>query len=249
MAYWEAISSTFQGVALETPTQPYWEAISSHYVSVPMGSTQPGGWEKLTTGYNLQVPMGSTQPSGEWTKLTDGQTFKVPLGFVIPTGFTLVDEEVFPAGETYKGPAQRCTASFSFLPASWPGVKWFIDKMFANKVKQAVQDSGEQILTYKLYENGVDYYIVVEATNTAKAYVGLAWMPIIVAALALGGLIVIFLTVTSIEDFVYDVTGGGADAGKTITKWGLIALGIAGAAVIGIALVKKPSSQASKKAT
>jgi hypothetical protein len=249
MAYWEAISSTFQGVALETPSQPYWEAISSHYVNVPLQSTQPPGeWEKLDSR-SVNVPMGTGQPPGEWEKLTDGQTFKVSTGFSIPTGFEIVDEEVFPAGETYKGPAQRCTASFSFLPANWPGVKWFIDKLFANKVKQAVQDSGEQILTYKLYEKGIDYYIVVEATNSAKAYVGLAWTPIIIAALALAGLVVLFLTITSIEDFIYDVTGGGADAGKTITKWGLIALGIAGVTVIGIALFKKPSSQTQKKPT
>jgi len=70
-----------------------------------------------------------------------------------------------------------------------------------------------------------------------------------VAALALAGLVVLFLTITSIEDFIYDVTGGGADAGKTITKWGLIALGIAGVTVIGIALFKKPSSQTQKKPT
>lgn len=221
MAQWEQISSTFKSVSLQsTPPPAQWEQISSHYVSVPLGTT----------------------PSTGWQKLTQGQSFEVPQGFSIPTDFQLVDEEIFPDGEDYNGPAQRCTASFTFAPSNWPGVKWFIDKLFASKLKNAIADSGEKILTYKLYEKGFDYYIVIEATDSPSTYVGLAWAPVIMAALVVAGLIVLFLTITSIENFVYKNK-------DKVTQWGLIALGIAGVTVIGIALFKNPSSQAQKKPT
>jgi len=190
---------------------------------------------------SLSISPAPETPEG-WSQLAEA-TLHVEPGFEIPEGYELVDEKIYPDGETYSGPAQRCVATFTFLPANWPGSKWFIDKLFSGKISSKLKEQEAKPLTYRLYEKGWSYYIVIEATvpatsgigRAARAYVAaFPWAAVIIGALILAIIITIAVIIIKTEDFLYKSPG----AAKEITKWGLIALGIASVIVIGIAVAK-----------
>lgn len=156
----------------------------------------------------------------------------------IPSNFKLVESVVYPDGKTYSGPAERCMATFSFYPINWPGANWFIDHLIAKHMADKLSAAGAKPLTFKLYEDGFDYIMVIEAAKPvvqlAVGIVQIAWSTIVLAALILAALIVIFFIIKVTEDFIYKTPGAAIGAG-------LIALGIAGLLVIGLAIYKGSS--------
>jgi hypothetical protein len=98
--------------------------------------------------------------------------------------------------------------------------------------------AGAKPLTFKLYEDGFDYIMVIEAAKpvveSAVGAIQIAWSALVLAALILAALIVVFFTIKSIEDFVYKTPGPALGTG-------LIALGIGGVIVLALALSKGTS--------
>lgn len=245
----KSVSISFQAAP---PTG--WNKVGEASLSISPTTAPPTGWTKLGEASLVITPSAVTptwtklgeasltitpavvSPTG-WSKLGEA-SLTIQPGFEIPADYNLVDQKVYDDGKTYNGPAERCVASFSFLPTNFPGTKWFIDHLFADHIADKVKEQGEKPLTYKLYEKGTSYFIVIEATKTTAAatYVRhpFPWAAVIIAALVLAIVIVITVAIIKTEDFIYKAPGAAA----TITKWGLIALGIAGVVVVGIAISK-----------
>ncbi len=156
----------------------------------------------------------------------------------IPSNYKLVENITYPDGKTYTGAAERCLATFSFFPANWPGATWFIDSLIAKHMADKLSAAGAKPLTFKLYESGFDYIMVIEAAKpvmaSAVGAIQIAWSVIILAALILAALIVVFFTIKSIEDFVYKTPAAALTTG-------VIALGIGAIVVLGLAIANKTS--------
>ena len=157
---------------------------------------------------------------------------------IIPSNFELVESVTYPDGKTYSGPAERCFASFTFLPANWPGSTWFIDHLIAKHMADKLSAAGAKPLNFKLYGDGFDYIMVIEAAKpvvqSAVGIIQIAWSVIVLAALVLAALIVIFFIIKVTEDFIYKSPGAAIGAG-------VILLGIAGLLVVGLAIYKGSS--------
>jgi hypothetical protein len=161
--------------------------------------------------------------------------------WVMPAGFTQVMSTTYPAQKTYSGPAQKVIGQFTFLPANWPGAKWYINKFFDQKMADEITKAGDQPLTMELYENGFSYIIIFTASYSAPAarvaaqFDPLSAAAIIAACIALIVIgILITVTIISITHFIEK-----APAAAIAT--GLIILGIAGVAVVGLAIYKGTS--------
>jgi hypothetical protein len=158
----------------------------------------------------------------------------------IPAGYELVDSEEYPANATYTGNAERAIASFKFLPDEFPGAEWFVDRFIAKHIKDEIEKQGEKPLTYKLYNKGFDYKMVIETTLTQHAPSGsvafgpLVWVAII-GAITLASLITIYFLTIEVVDFVKTAP---AKAAATIAGVGLILLGVGALTVVGIAAYK-----------
>jgi hypothetical protein len=249
---WVPVAS--KTLSISPAEQPsVWVSVASKNLTISP-TQEVEEWVKVAEK-SLSITPGEV-PEGEWAQVAE-ETLVVEPGFEIPEGYDLVDEKIYDAGKTYSGPAQRCVATFTFLPADWPGTKWFIDKLFSGKISSKLTEEGATPLTYRLYEKGFSYYIVIEATVPAEGGVGRAarayvaafpWAAVIVGALILAIVITIAVTIIKTEDFLYNAP----EAAKEITKWGWIALGIASVVVIGIAISqsgkKKPKKPAAKVA-
>lgn len=161
--------------------------------------------------------------------------------WVMPAGFTSVMSTTYPAQKTYSGPAQKIIGQFTFLPANWPGAKWYINKFFDQKLAAQITKAGDQPLTMELYENGFSYIVIFTASYSAPAsrvaaqFDPLSAAAIIAASIALIVIgILITVTIISIIHFIEK-----APAAAIAT--GLIILGIAGVAVVGLAIYKGTS--------
>ncbi len=156
----------------------------------------------------------------------------------IPSNYKLVENITYPDGKTYTGAAERCLATFSFFPANWPGATWFIDSLIAKHMSDKLSAAGAKPLTFKLYESGFDYIMVIEAAKpvmaSAAGAIQIAWSVIVLAALILAALIVIFFTIKVTEDFIYKTPAAALSSG-------IIALGVGALMVVGLALYKGTS--------
>ncbi len=156
----------------------------------------------------------------------------------IPSNYKLVENVTYPDGKTYTGEAERCLATFSFFPANWPGATWFIDSLIAKHMANKLSAAGARPLTFKLYESGFDYIMVIEAAKpvvpNAAGAIQIAWSVIVLAALILAALIVIFFTIKVTEDFIYKTPGPAI-------KTGYIVLGAGALIVLGLVVYKGSS--------
>jgi hypothetical protein len=194
------------------------------------------------------VPFTVTQPviptpTTGWDILKTASIKLTPGEFTIPVGYSQVLSTIFPDGKTYSGQAQRVYATFNFLPANFPGAEWFINLAFDQKVADQIKSKGEKPLDMTLYENGFNYIVVFEASNTSASLIGNA-APlfgiddatlIIAGVITLLALIVIGLTVNEVVQFLYKAPG-------TAITIGAIVAGVAVVTVVGIAIWKGSSS-------
>ena len=190
----------------------------------------------LTEGtYTLQaVAMNGT--------IGESATATFTVDIVIPADYKIVQQTDFDAKKTYSGYAQRCIATFSFLPINWPGVNWFIKETFDKKIEDAINSKGEKPLDMTLYESpdGFSYILVMEATlTTSAAFYGavaqgalLPWE--IIGALIVVGLIVLFFIIKQVTEFVIKAPAAALATGLLIVGGGLIV-------VVGIAMIKGTS--------
>jgi hypothetical protein len=228
LAGWEKLGVLNQNVAVQNTAG--WQKLANGNVQVAV--SQSKGWQQLQQS-NVEVGISEI---GGWQKL-DTKDLATKAGFEIPAGYTLVLDQTTDAGKKYNGPAQRSVSSWHFLPAVFPGALWFTKTFFLNKLAGEVQKQGQQLLTMKLYEDGTDYFLVMETTNTATAYRALApaiIAAIVIAALVLAIIITLAVTVHMVTDFLYKQPG-------TAIALGLILLGVAGAGVLGFAIYKGTS--------
>lgn len=168
----------------------------------------------------------------------DGLPSTVPTPGGIPADYKLVQSLAYPDGKSYSGPAERCYATFTFLPSNWPGANWFINSLIVKRIAEKLSASGARPLTLKLYEKGFDYIMVIEAAKpsvgSAVGFIQIGWSVLLLAAFVLAALIVVFFTVKSVEEFFYKAPAAATTAG-------LIALGLAGMFVVGLAISKGTS--------
>lgn len=231
-AEWSALDTKSVGLAQQVTA---WSQLGSP-LNVSLVAQQVAGWTKLgsdaSISLNPQAQLGWEQLAVTGINLTPG------IG--LPPDYKLVTSTIYPDGKTYNGPAERCMATFEFLPANWPGARWFIDKIIDQHIAQKVKDAGLKPLTLKLYESGFRYIVEIEAATAAAPYVALApvaWTAIIIGAFVLAALIVIFVTIKTVTNFIYKSPVAGIAAG-------VIVLGIAGIAVLGLAIWKGSSVKA-----
>ena len=162
--------------------------------------------------------------------------------FTIPSDYKIVQQTDYAAKKTYSGNAQRCIATFSFLPANWPGINWFIKETFDKKIEDEITAKGEQPLDMTLYESpdGFDYILIMEATlTTSAAFNGavaqgpfLPWE--IIGGLIVVGLIILFFTIKEITEFVIKAPAAALGTG-------LLVVGGLAIVVVGIAIFKGTS--------
>ena len=206
------------------------------------GGGASGGWVKMGTPVTNTIQVSQVAgPTNNWVKMGNALTATIDVGEAeIPSNFKLVQTITYPDGKKYSGNAQRCLATFSFAPASWPGSTWFIDHTLEQKALNQIESNGEKALTFKLYESGFDYIMVIEATMTKPvAYINaqaqgplLPWE--IICGLILVGLIILFFIIKQVTEFIYK-------APAAAISMGLIALGMAGVVVVGPAIYKGSS--------
>ena len=164
--------------------------------------------------------------------------------FTIPPDFKKVLDTVYPDGKTYNGPAEQVIAEFKLTPEQIPGTRWWAEKVMVDKMASEVEAQGSKMLTLKVYENTVptlwtEYILVVEATKPSVPAVAvaspLAWNIIIIAALAIVGIIIFyFFFLHPVLEFIYKAPGAAAGVGFFILAAGVLA-------VIGIAASKGTS--------
>ena len=238
-AAWTQLSERSGSIRMKAVTPAAWTQLAERSGSIRMKAVIPAAWTQLAERSGI-INKGEVTTTG-WHQIGQSVSANIKPGFLIPPDFKLVQENIYPDGKTYSGPAQRCTASWSFLPSSFPGASWFTEHMFINHLADKVTDQGEKILDMKLYEKGTDYILVMEITNTAKSYVKAFPFAIVIGgALLLAIIIVLTVLILKTEDFFYK--NPLAAAGFSV-----LILGVAAAAVLGIALVKGASGSKEKK--
>ncbi len=216
-----------------------WDLIDFTVVNVSPSTPPPSSeWDRIDST-DLKISPGMPPPAeSRWDKL-DVEKLTLSSGvFTIPPGYQLVESTVYPDGKTYNGPAERCYASLTFLPANWPGATWFIDRLLNQRIADKLSEAGAKPLNFKLYEMGFNYIVVIEASKptvqSAMPVIQIGWSVIILSAFILAALIVIFFTIKMTLDFIYK---SPLAAGVS----GLIFLGLGAIAVIGIAASKGSS--------
>lgn len=227
---WSKLSQ--QQGSISPVAQAGWVKLNQQAAS--LGLPAAAGWTNLAQ-QTVTIQKETVPPSG-WVAL-DMKTVTIPIGLIIPPDYKLVIERLYPDGETYSGLAQRCTASWTFLPSNFPGANWFTNTLFLNRLAYEVSAQGQKLLTMKLYEDGLNYLLVMEITNTTpEAYVALA--PLALIAIIAGALaiivIVIGIVIINTENFVYKAPGAAISSA-------LILLGIVAAGVVGLAIWKGTS--------
>ena len=227
---WTKLAEQSVAVKMAAAVPGGWVKLDEHTSNVKAGAPIPGGWVKLAE-QSASVKMGVAHPGG-WVQLGNSVNGSIKNGFAIPPNFKLVQQNVYPDGKSYSGPAQRCVSTWSFLPSNFPGASWFTQHLFINHLASKISEQGEKPLTMKLYENGTHYFLVIEATNTATGYVRqFPWLIVIAAALVLAIIIAIVVTIIHTEDFFYKAPAAAA-------AFTVLVLGVAAAAVVGVAIWK-----------
>ena len=132
----------------------------------------------------------------------------------------------------YRGPAEVCTWEFAVGPEQLPGMGFLADRIIDAHVQELLRNGG-LLLRLRVWVDSAPTWQTryrVEVTSKASP---LWWNAIILGVLALLSLATTAYVITQL---VHIEWGGGL--GEAV-KWGSIGIGIAGAALLGTALVRR----------
>ena len=138
--------------------------------------------------------------------------------------------------QEYRGPAEKCTYTFSLWPDQIPGTGW-VAQQIINAHSKELEEQGSALLELKVWEDTEPFWTTDYRVEVIASASPLWWNIIIAGALILLIGLIIYFIIEKVED-IFEYIGDNAPGA---IPWMIVA-GVGIVALIGIGLWKRKTA-------
>ena len=234
--YWRPDDEAARGVRLEEVAIG-WQLLDSRILAVKL-ALPAVGWQLLDS---RTIPVKSRPLVVGW-QLLDSRTIPVKSRAAPVVGWQLLDEKtvslttgpaeevwqliqhtIYPWSYIFEGDAEACTFEFKLTPEQIPGTEWLRERI-VDAFASELEKEGSRLLELKVYEDTTPMLWTnyrIEVTATASP---IAWMPIIIAVLAILFIVAIIFLIKTIDEVFFKRKPLDEETKKTFSRETLTAM-------------------------
>ena len=141
----------------------------------------------------------------------------------IPPVYELIQHTIYPWAYVFEGGAETCIFEFKLTPEQIPTYPWLGERIVDAFVSE-LEKEGSRLLNLKVYEDTTPTFWTnyrVEVTATASP---IAWMPIIIGALAILFIIAIIFLIKTVDEVFFKRKALDEETKKTFARETLTAM-------------------------